>query len=191
MRSILFQPSRLALTLSMAWGALALSFGSSEAGTVRAMTLEQMTDRADMIFTGRVVGRRAEWNTERTRIYTYVTFEVETYLKGGSDARVATVRLLGGQVGRYLAHLPGTPQFGMGEDVLLFCAGDQARLPSVLGLSLGKFTITRNADGERMLRRDISTLMLASYNTKSRKPGDPVRRYRLADVASRIAEYQQ
>jgi hypothetical protein len=79
----------------------------------------------------------------------------------------------------------------MGEDVLLFCAGDQARLPSVLGLSLGKFTITRNADGERMLRRDISTLMLASYNTKSRQPGDPVRRYRLADVASRIAEYQQ
>lgn len=191
MRSILFRPSRLALTLLMVWGALALSFGSGEAGTVRAMNLEQMTDRADMIFTGRVVGKRAEWNTERTRIYTYVTFEIETYLKGGNDSRVATVRLLGGQVGRYLAHLPGTPQFGIGEEVLLFCAGDQARLPSVLGLSLGKFTITSSADGERILKRDISTLMLANYNTKSRQPGDPVRRYRLADVASRIAEYQR
>lgn len=191
MRSILSRPSRLVCTLSMVWGALALSIGSSEAGTVLAMNLEQMTDRADMIFTGRVVGKRAEWNTQRTRIYTYVTFEIEAYLKGGSDARVATVRLLGGQVGRYLAHLPGTPQFGMGEDVLLFCAGDQARLPSVLGLSLGKFTITSNADGERILKRDISTLMLANYNTKSRQPGDPVRRYRLSDVASRIAEYQR
>ena len=191
MRSILSRPSRLVCILSMVWGALALDLGSSEAGTVRAMNLEQMTDRADMIFTGRVVGKRAEWNTQRTRIYTYVTFEIETYLKGGNDARVATVRLLGGQVGRYLAHLPGTPQFGIGEDVLLFCAGDQARLPSVLGLSLGKFTITSNADGERILKRDISTLMLANYNTKSRQPGDPVRRYRLSDVASRIAEYQR
>jgi len=191
MRSILSRPFRLALNLAVVCGGLALSFGSSEASTVRAMNLEQMTDRADMIFTGRVVGKRAEWNAERTRIYTYVTFEVETYLKGGSNARVATVRLLGGQVGRYLAHLPGTPQFGIGEDVLLFCAGDQARLPSVLGLSLGKFTITSNADGERILKRDISTLMLANYNTKSRQPGDPVRRYRLRDVASRIAEYQR
>ena len=179
------RPIRLVLTLLM------LSLGTAEAGTVRAMNLAQMTDRADMIFTGRVMGKRAEWNAERTRIYTYVTFEVETYLKGGNDARVATVRLLGGQVGRYLAYLPGTPRFGIGEEVLLFCAGQKARVPSVLGLSLGKFTIARNADGERILKRDISTLMLANYSTKSRKPGDPVRRYRLSDVAARIAEHQR
>ncbi len=187
MRSIPIPLVFILLTL----GALMLNLGRSEAGTVRAMNLEQMTDRADMIFTGRVVGKRAEWNAERTRIYTYVTFEVETYLKGGSEARVATVRLLGGRVGRYLAHLPGTPQFGIGEEVLLFCAGQKARVPSVLGLSLGKFTIASNADGERILKRDISTLMLANYSTKSRKPGDPVRRYRLSDVAARIAEYQR
>lgn len=188
MRSI---PFRLALTVLTLLGALTLNQGTTEAGTVRAMNLEQMTDRANVIFTGRVVGKRAEWNAERTRIYTLVTFEVETYLKGGNDARVATVRLLGGLVGRYLAHLPGTPQFGIGEEVLLFCTGQQARIPSVLGLSLGKFTISRNADGERILKRDISTLMLANYSTKSRKPGDPVRRYRLSDVLARIAGYQR
>jgi hypothetical protein len=104
---------------------------------------------------------------------------------------LATVRLLGGQVGRYISRVPGTPQFGVGEEVLLFCAGHQARIPSVLGLSLGKFTILTGASGERILRRDISTLMLANYSTKSRAPGDPVQRYRLADVAARIAEHQQ
>ena len=173
------------------FAALALMQDGAEASTVRAMNLEQMTDRADMIFTGRVASKRAEWNAERTRIYTYVTFEVDSYLKGGNDARVATVRLLGGRVGPYVAHLPGTPQFGIGEEVLLFCAGQQARIPSVLGLSLGKFTISTNADGERIVRRDISTLMLASYNTKSRKPGDPIQRYHLSDVAARVAEYQR
>lgn len=170
---------------------LALRGIAAEAGTVRAMNLEQMTERANMIFTGQVVGRRAEWNAERTRIYTYVTFEVDRYLKGGNDSRITTVRLIGGQVGRYLVRVPGAPQFTVGEDVLLFCAGEGARIPSVLGLSLGKFTITENSTGERFVKRDISTLMLANYSTASRKPGDPVKRYRLDDVASRIAEYQR
>lgn len=178
-------------TLAILLCALALSAGASDAGTVRAMNLQQMTERADMIFTGRVVGQRADWNAERTRIYTYVTFEVDSFFKGGGGARQVTVRLLGGRVGRYLAHLPGTPQFGVGEEVLLFCAGDSARMPSVLGLSLGKFTITNTPGGERFLKRDISTLMVANYNTAARKPGDPVQRYRLDDVAARITEYQR
>lgn len=161
---------------------------SAFAGTVVAMNLAQMADRADVIFTGRVVGQRAEWNADRTRIHTYVTLEVEDYLKGGTGSRVTTVRLLGGRVGRFIAHVPGTPQFSVGESVLLFCAGTQARMPSVLGLSLGKFTITTDAAGERYVKRDISTLMLKNYSTASRAPGDAVKRYRLADVTARIAE---
>lgn len=188
MRTISIRPLSVLIVLL---GTLAPMRDAAEASTVRAMNLEQMTDRADMIFTGRVVSKRAEWNAERTRIYTYVTFEVDHYFKGGTDAHVATVRLLGGRVGRYVAHLPGTPQFGIDEEVLLFCAGQQARIPSVLGLSLGKFTISTNTTGERMLSRDISTLMLADYDTRSRKPGDPVRRYRLDDVTARIVEHQR
>ena len=182
---------RLAVAIVTVLSTAVVMRGSALAGTVRAMNLEQMTDRADLIFTGRVVGKRAEWNAERTRIFTFVTFEVDNYLKGGNDARLTTVRLLGGQIGRYIALLPGTPQFSVGEEVLLFCAGEQARIPSVLGLSLGKFTISTRSDGERILKRDISTLMLANYDTRSRQPGDPVRRYRLSDVATRIAEHQR
>ena len=180
--------TRLSILLAaLSW--LAASF--AEAGSVVAYNLEQMTDRADLIFTGRVVGKRAEWNADRTRIYTFVTFEVEDYLKGGNEARITTVRLLGGQVGRYLANVPGTPQFGMDEEVLLFCAGSGARIPSVLGLSLGKFSITTGRGGERIVNRDISTLMVANHTTESRQPGDPITRYRLADVRSRIEEYQK
>ena len=158
------------------------------ASTVVAMTLEQMSERADTIFLGRVTGSRADWNAERTRIYTYVTLEVDRYLKGGSESRVTTVRLLGGRVGPYLAMVPGTPQFGMGEEVLLFCAGGGARIPTVLGMSLGKFTIVAGPSGEKMVKRDISGLMLASHRTDARKPGDPVTRYLLSEVESRIQE---
>ncbi len=162
-----------------------------EAGSVVAYNLEQMTDRADLIFMGHVVGKRAEWSADRARIYTLVTFEVDDYLKGGNEARVTTVRLLGGQVGRYLAMVSGTPQFGIGEEVLLFCAGGGARIPSVLGLSLGKFSITTDGSGERIVKRDISTLMVANHNTRARKPDDPITRYRLADIRSRIEVYQR
>lgn len=183
-------PIRL-MTLCAALAVAAGTRDEAHAGTVRALNLAQMTDRADMIFTGRVTGKRADWNADRTRIFTYVTFDVDTYIKGGAGARSVTIRLLGGQVGRYLAHLPGTPQFVIGEEVLLFCAGAGARMPSVLGLSLGKFTIATSSAGERILKRDISTLMLANYSTRSRKPGDPVRRYRLSDVTARIEEQLQ
>lgn len=158
----------------------------AEASTVVAMSLEQMTDRAQTIFLGRVTGTRADWNVERTRIYTYVTLDVDRYLKGGSPSGTETIRLLGGRVGPYLAMVPGTPEFRMGEEVLLFTAGAGARIPTVLGLSQGKFTVVPDVNGERIVKRDITSLMLANYRSDSRKPGDPVNRYRLSEVEARI-----
>jgi hypothetical protein len=170
--------------------ALLLIFPATQAAasTVVAMTLDQMSERAETIFLGRVTGMRADWNAERTRIYTYVTLDVDRYLKGGSGSPVTTVRLLGGRVGPYLAMVPGSPRFDPGEEVLLFCAGGGARIPTVLGLSLGKFTVVADASGEKIVKRDISGLMLANHRTDARRPGDPVTRYRLSEVESRIEE---
>jgi hypothetical protein len=167
---------------------LVFAAARASASTVVAMTLDQMSERAESIFLGRVTGTRADWNAERTRIYTYVTLEVDRYLKGGSESKVATVRFLGGRVGPYAAMVPGSPRFEVGEEVLLFCAGGGARIPTVLGMSLGKFTIVADPSGERVLRRDISGLMLANHRTDARKPGDPITRYRLAEVEARIQE---
>jgi hypothetical protein len=165
-----------------------IPFARASASTVVAMSLDQMTERAESVLVGRVTGTRADWNTARTRIYTYVTLEVDRYLKGGSASKVATVRVLGGRVGPYAAMVPGSPRFEVGEEVLLFCAGGGARIPTVVGLSLGKFTIATDTRGEKILTRDISGLMLANHRTDARKPGDPVTRYRLSDVESRILE---
>jgi hypothetical protein len=158
-----------------------------ESATVEAMTLEDMADRADVIFVGKALGATADWNARRTRIYTYVTFEVEKYLKGGTGGRQMTIRLWGGQVGGMMAVVPGTPRFVPGEEVLLFCAGSRARVPTVLGLALGKFTLTRGSTGDTILKRDISGLILANYRTDSQPVGAPPTRYRLSEVESRIA----
>ena len=158
----------------------------ANAATVEAMTLEEMAQRADFIFVGRAVDSRADWNVQRTRIYTYTTFQVERFIKGGSGEEQVTLRLWGGQLGPILSIVPGTPQFAPGEEVLLFCVGSGARIPTLLGLALGKFTLTRDDAGETMLKRDISGLVLANYRTNSQPAGTPPTRYRLSDVEARI-----
>ncbi|HSF18303.1 MAG TPA: hypothetical protein VLK65_22400 [Vicinamibacteria bacterium] len=169
----------------------ALASLDARAATVVAMNLEQMTGRSDVIFVGRVTGQRADWNADRTALYTYTTFDVDRYLKGGSAARSMTIRLPGGQVGPFMVRMPGAPSFEPGEEVLLFCSGAGARIPTVLGLSLGKFTITADPSGEKIVKRDISGLVLANFRTDSRTPADPVNRYRLADIEARIAEFSR
>jgi hypothetical protein len=162
----------------------------ANAATVEAMTLEEMAQRADFIFVGRAVDSRADWNVQRTRIYTYTTFQVERFIKGGtgggSGEEQVTLRLWGGELGPMRSIVPGTPQFASGEEVLLFCVGSGARIPTLLGLALGKFTLTRDDAGETMLKRDISGLVLANYRTNSQPAGTPPTRYRLSDVEARI-----
>ena len=162
----------------------------ANAATVEAMTLEEMAQRADFIFVGRAVDSRADWNVQRTRIYTYTTFQVERFIKGGtgggSGEEQVTLRLWGGELGPMRSIVPGTPQFAPGEEVLLFCVGSGARIPTLLGLALGKFTLTRDDAGETMLKRDISGLVLANYRTNSQPAGTPPTRYRLSDVEARI-----
>ena len=178
--------------VKLAWASVAVIVASLvpwtvlEAATVEAMTLDEMAVRAEMVFVGRVTGTRAEWNTARTQIYTHVTFEVERFIKGGAGERQVIVRLWGGRVGGFTSVVPGTPQFASGEEVLLFCSGSRARIPTVLGLSLGKFSIKRDSTGEAVLRRDISGLVLENYRTDSRPVGTPPVRYRLSEVEARI-----
>src|SRR3989304_1353043 len=70
--------------------------GPAQGATVEAMTLEEMAQRADLIFVGRSVDSRADWNAQHTRIYTYTTFEVERFLKGGAGERQVALRTWGG-----------------------------------------------------------------------------------------------
>ena len=114
----------------------------ANAATVEAMTLEEMAQRADFIFVGRAVDSRADWNVQRTRIYTYTTFQVERFIKGGtgggSGEEQVTLRLWGGELGPMRSIVPGTPQFAPGEEVLLFCVGSGRRASRHFWVSLSE-----------------------------------------------------
>lgn len=137
---------------------LVVAAAGLEASTIRHLTLPQMAVRADQIFTGEVVGVASQMNARRTGIHTFVTIEVDEYLKGGRR-RLLTLRLLGGEAEGYRLVVPGSPVFHLGEEVLVFSDGGAGRVPTVLGMAAGKFTLSRDpAGGGRVLRRSLAGL---------------------------------
>ena len=138
--------------------ALVVMAGGLEASTVRRLTLDEMAVRADQIFTGEVVGIASQLNARRTGIFTFVTIEVDEYLKGGRR-NLLTLRFLGGEAEGYRLVVPGSPVFHLGEEVLVFSDGGAGRIPTVLGMAAGKFTVGRDPEtGGRVLRRSLAGL---------------------------------
>lgn len=134
--------------------------GTLEASTVRFLPLDRMAVRADQIFTGEVVGIASQMNARRTGIFTFVTIEVDEYLKGGRRG-VLTLRFLGGEAEGYRLTVPGSPEFHLGEEVLVFTDGGAGRIPAVLGMAAGKFRLQRDpVTGERLLERSLEGLNL-------------------------------
>ena len=139
---------------------LLLVAGGLEATTVRHLPLDQMARRADQIFTGEVVGIASQMNARRTGIHTFVTVAVDEYLKGGRRD-LLTLRILGGEAEGYRLVVPGSPVFSLGEEVLVFSDGGAGRIPTVLGMAAGKFTVERDAaTGEQLLQRSLAGLTL-------------------------------
>ena len=155
--------------------ALALA-GMLEASTVRFLPLDQMAVRADQIFTGEVVGIASRMNARRTGIFTFVTIEVDEYLKGGRRG-VLTLRFLGGEAEGYRLTVPGSPAFHLGEEVLVFSDGGAGRIPTVLGMAAGKFRLGRDpVTGERLLERSLEGLNLedsSGARITANQPGSP------------------
>jgi len=145
-----------------------------EASTIRQLALGEMAVRADQIFTGKVVGIASQLNARRTGIFTFVTIEVDEYLKGGRR-NLLTLRFLGGEAEGYRLVVPGSPVFHLGEEVLVFSDGGAGRIPTVLGMAAGKFTISRDSPtGAPMLRRSLAGLTLESSDGVPKEPGATV-----------------
>lgn len=150
-----------AVVLAAAMGAAGFAGGRAEASTVRYLALEEMAREAHSVFTGEVVGVKSQWNARRSRIHTFVTVRVSRFLKGGRGGELVTLRVLGGEAEGYRLLVSGAPSFRLRERVLVFSEGGAGRVPTVLGLAAGKFTIREDPEtGEETLFRSLEGLTL-------------------------------
>ena len=141
--------------------------GGATASTVERVPLGEMAQRADQILTGRVVGVRSQLSVRRTSIHTFVTIEVDEWLKGGRSGPVVTLRVLGGEAEGYRLVVAGAPSFQVGEEVLVFTDGGAGRIPTVFGLGQGKFRLERDSStGRRMLSRSLAGLKMVEPDSR-------------------------
>lgn len=121
-------------------GALVAAVSAARATVILPADLGDLVRGSQAIVHGRVVEVRAVWADGRRRVETLVMLEAEDYLKGNFGETV-TVRVPGGQIGRYRSVMVGAPVFTAGDEVVLFLSARGPSIPYVLGLSQGVFRV--------------------------------------------------
>lgn len=141
------------LILALAW--------CTGATTARRLSNEDLATQADLIVIGKSVDSRSEW-MDRTLV-TVVTISVSETLKGTTGATL-TVVLPGGVDARRAVPIAmtyaGAPAVGPDEEVVLFLDYDAQVGYTVMGFSQGKFSITEDPQGQKVVARDLTKLNL-------------------------------
>ncbi|MEQ8280046.1 MAG: hypothetical protein RMA76_01950 [Deltaproteobacteria bacterium] len=120
---------------------------AAEATVMVPLSVEDLTARSAMVMRGRVLAQQASWDDNQRKIYTFTEIEVlsTVHTQNAAPERVF-VRSMGGEVGDVGMRVAGTPKFSVGEEVFLFLRVDpkNAEQFQVVGMSQGKFTVTRD-----------------------------------------------
>jgi hypothetical protein len=130
---------------------------SAALGQTRALKIDDLAKRADVVVVGRVAELKSEWSTDKTHIVTRVTLSVQEYVKGG-EAGIASVTLttLGGEVGEVGELYTHVPAFHPNEDVVVFLGRSANGDHFVTGGTEGKFVVERDptSGNERVVGED-------------------------------------
>ncbi len=113
-------------------------------------SLDALVERADIIVAGEVLDLHSAWAADRREIFTTVTLRPDRRFKGGARSLIR-FRIPGGTVGDTRLTVTHSPVFAMGEQALVFLAGDSGRLPRVVAGEAGKRHVRTGEDGEQTI----------------------------------------
>jgi hypothetical protein len=119
---------------------------TSLATTVIIPSDDQMIVEARAIVRGRVLAIEAGLDEQQDRIYTYVTLKVQEVLKGRITQRKIVLKQPGGEYGSRGSMVFGTPEFTVGENVILYLDTWRDGSLRVHQMLLGKFAVIKDPD---------------------------------------------
>jgi hypothetical protein len=119
---------------------------SATATVVLPADLGVLSREARTIARGRVVSLDSQWTRDHHGVETFVTIEVESYLKGALGSAL-TFRVPGGRLGRYRSIVVGAPDFALGQRIVVFLGHQAPGLPYVLGLGQGVYRLVPTDSG--------------------------------------------
>jgi hypothetical protein len=119
--------------------------------TIIPVSIEEMTRRSDLILRGKVLSIDVEEEPETHLIYQKVSISPIEVYKGNANGEIE-IYVMGGTLNGLTADVPGSPQFELGEEVLVFLTNYKGEMKWVFGLSEGKFRIEYRDEGPVAVR---------------------------------------
>lgn len=116
----------------------------AEPASLLLMSLEELSQKADIIVQGTVVDAKSELAADRSAIHTTVLISVEDQWKGKPTSSL-TLMQPGGSIGEIVEEVPGFPSFKPSEKVILFIKEMSGGKLIVLGGEQGKFVLKFDA----------------------------------------------
>jgi hypothetical protein len=134
------------------------------------LTLQDLADRSTLVVRGTVLKVQARWDHGQ-RIVTDVDVQVTETLKGGAAPRVRVTQP-GGAVGNIGQAVEGVATFREGEDVVVFLRLQDPEHFRVVGMSQGKFHVTRTTLGKWVAEPSATETVLVDPRTQEPSRAD-------------------
>jgi hypothetical protein len=146
-----------------------------EATLVPRMSLEEVVNASESIVQGTVVRTWSDWDEAHKYIWTHYEIQVADKLKGVVAGKFV-VSEPGGAVGETELQIAGTPQYAVGEEVVLFAERTPLGYLRTCGWGQGKFQVARTAaDGQATVRTAVKGVQLVERPAAQAKPqGTPL-----------------
>jgi hypothetical protein len=140
--------------------ALLLAPAPSRASQVLPVNLEERVRHAGHVVSGRVTEVQVVQDERVHGQVTLVTLEVSRAAKGQAG-RTLTFRMFGGLGANGQPVVAGLPRFDPGEEVILFLHPEgRLGLTSPVGFGQGKFVVSRDRQGQRVVQNQFGNRML-------------------------------
>lgn len=154
------------------------------ATTVLHIDVDFLLNKAALIIEGEVISSEARWNTGKSHITTFITFQVNDTIKGDPGGTNITLGFAGGTVDDMTMQVSGMTYPAVGDKgIYFFEEPSQSLVNPLLGWGQGHFRIKSDSSGkQRVLTENNAPVMgldddTASSSTRtSTIPGEPLSR---------------
>lgn len=145
------------LLFTVACGALGLStLSSANATTFILMTDEELVARSTAAVLGSVTAIETAASDATDAIYTYIHIEPDQVVLGELPKGDIVVREPGGTLRGRSEWIFGTPEYTVGEEVLVFLERNTDGTLHTTGMAMGKYSVQNHPHGFTALVRDLA-----------------------------------
>jgi hypothetical protein len=155
---------------------LAISFAdTATATTFVLMNEEQLAARSTAAVLGSVTQIETARDPTSGNVHTYIHIDPVETIFGDLSPGEVVLREIGGSLEGVREWVFGSPEYTLGEEVLVFVAASADGVLHTTGMSMGKYTVTIERSGRATLSRDLGaeTRLLQPSTGRVVSPPDP------------------